>query len=371
MSTLESPRVAVLTVTYGARWHLLSQVLRAVSSEALVKRVIIVDNAASPPVRKSLKQTAALADGPGIDVITLDRNVGSAAAFARAIELARTLPDITHVFLLDDDNVPAAGSVQQLVELSGQDKAEQGAVVCALRVGRQEYEELLYDKKPQQIRANSFLGFHLAELPRKLLKARRVRKTAGGVDAGGAAREQTTNAGGAAREQNTDVRVRELVVAPYGGLLIPIHWLRTTQPPRSDLVLYGDDHDYTLRLRRAGARLLLTNAAKVHDVDASWSNASRGNSWVAAEAPAWRAYYACRNRMYLEREFVLSAWIYNSNRVAYMGVLLALALKQTGSLRQTRRVMQPLIAAIADARRGVTGLRPAYALPQGANERPG
>jgi GT2 family glycosyltransferase len=339
----------VLTVTYGPRWHLLSQVLRAVSSEPLVKRVIIVDNAASPPVRKSLEQTPALVQGPRIDVIALDRNVGSAAAFARAIELARGLPDITHVLLLDDDNVPAAGSIQQLVELSSKNGAERGAVVSALRVGRQEYEELLYHRKPQQIRANSFLGFHLAELPQKLLKSRRVKKISA----------------------VTDVRVRELVVAPYGGLLIPMHWLRTTDLPRSDLVLYGDDHEYTLRMRRAGARLLLTNAAKVHDVDASWSNTSHGNSWVSVDAPAWRAYYACRNRMYLEDEFVLSSWIYNSNRVAYMGVLLALALRQTGSLRQTRRVMQPLIDAITDARRGVTGLRPPYALPQGANERPG
>lgn len=335
-------RIAVVIVTYGKRWQLVAQVLTAIRAESALARVILVDNGATPPVAQSIADHGSDAPLPALDVVDLGQNTGSANGFARGIEAATRVEGITHVLLLDDDNVPEPGCFDALItvaQLAGNDGK---TVVSALRRGRRDYERLLRGELARQISPNSFLGFHLAELPAKIV--RRLRPAL------------------AARSSRPS-RICQLDVAPYGGLFIPVELARRVPPPRAELLLYNDDHEYTARLVKAGAKLLLTDFATVRDVDVSWNNTAR-HAWVSDQTPAWRAYYACRNRVYVERNFIDSPWMYRANRAVYLTLLRCIALQRKRSYAGVRKAMRPVVDALNDARQDVTGERVPYQLPQ-------
>ena len=192
-------RIAAVTVTYGSRWHLLQQVLEALAAEPLVNRVTVVDNGAQPPVRE-------LIDACGfehlrIEVVELGANRGSAGGFAAGIRAAREYDDCTHLLLLDDDNKPETGCVSALAHLHTLASASGPVVLSAMRKGRKEYERILAGRVHIQIRPNSFLGFHVREIPAKI-----VEKFGGQVKGGCA----------------LPSRVRQISVAPYGGLFFEI-----------------------------------------------------------------------------------------------------------------------------------------------------
>jgi len=335
-------RIAVVVVTYSERWHLLRQVLDALEAEPLVSRVVVVDNGATPPIEDLIlgeRSHSRLA----IEVIGMGRNSGSAGGYAAGIARAGGYSDCTHLFLLDDDNRPDPGCIESLVRIEALVRRDRPVVLSALRRGRVEYERLLRGEILRQIRPNSFLGFHIADLVTR--SWRRIARA------------------GRAPERHAS-HLMEISVAPYGGLFMARSVACSVEPPRADFILYGDDHDYTARLVESGARLLLTDLATLQDLDASWNEAgSRANPWIRPGAPAWRAYYAVRNRVLVERRFVDSSLGYRINRAAYLLLLFVLALKAHRSFGGARRALAPLRDGVADAEAQRLGERSDYPIP--------
>lgn len=333
--------VACVIVTYGRREHLVRQTVAAAQASPVVKRVIVVDNGCNRPVAAD-----DFAPEPPVDVIRLDSNLGSAGGFHAGITAAQRLEDVRFVLILDDDNVGEEGFLERLLALHTALGTSDNVGLCALRRHRGIYPTLLADQNAVAIRANSFLNFHLASLPSKLW--RRIARS------------------GERRPENYgEFHLRRIETAPYGGLLLPIAAVKKVSPPNKEFVLYSDDHDYSLRLMDAGVAIYLTDVGCINDAEESWDKPSTSarSALVSPNAPAWRLYYACRNRILIEKRYTTSPIAYRINRMSYVGILAIEALLAYRNLSGARKALRPLLEAIADGDAQRLGWRAEYQLP--------
>ena len=149
--------------------------------------------------------------------------------------------------------------------------------------------------------------------------------------------------------------------------MLPIAAVKKIAPPDKDFILYSDDHEYSLRLLDAGVALYLTDVGCINDAEESWDRPAKSarNALISSASPAWRIYYACRNRMLIEKRYVTNPLIYHINRLAYIGILACEALIARKSVAGLRTAMQPLLRGIADGDSRRLGPVAEYALPAG------
>ena len=93
----------VVTVTYDDRVHLLEYVLGTVLDMG-VGKVVAVDNASTPESTRRLRYLAKHSEGR-VEVLHLDKNLGSAGGFKVGLERAKALIEFEFIWLLDDDNL--------------------------------------------------------------------------------------------------------------------------------------------------------------------------------------------------------------------------------------------------------------------------
>ncbi len=297
--------MTLVTVTYGRRWHLLERVLDAAFSEG-VHRAVVIDNASLDPIATN----AAVRYGGRVSVIPMKGNRGSAPAFKRGIEHAcNGRPEF--LLLLDDDNVLAPGSLAILrdtyEELHAADPTRL-LVVLAFRPDNQ--ADIAKGSRHRVLARDAFVGFDLRQLPARLV-LRLVRPRAAAA---------------------TPAARAVLDVAPYGGMFFPPSVVDVIGLPNADLVLYGDDTEFSWRVTMRDGRLVVATGARITDVEVSWNlvptKGSGLKKWLTS-GTALSSYYALRNRVYFEthhvphsafwrrmnRAVVLAAWRYWSRKL--------------------------------------------------------
>jgi GT2 family glycosyltransferase len=328
------PTVAGATVTYGSR-HVSCLAVVARMIDAGVAPVVIIDNGSTPASAAALD--AAAAAGAGCIVVhRMPRNEGSAPAFGAAIARARDL-GTDYVWLLDDDNLPEPGALDRLLAA---DQALRAAghdltAVAPLRVP---------DGEPATI-AEVVAAERARESPRESVSF-------AGVEAGLFARRFLERVG--LRRPRRRAAGTDLAYAPYGGLLARADVLRRIGLPRADFVLYGDDLEYTSRIRAGGGRLVLVPDAVVVD--------PRGERWMPpgfevramflSTNPAL-LYYFLRNRLHRE---LGTGRRWSVPRAANGALFLVLCLGCAAATRRWRP-MRVIRRAVSDARAGRLGRR--------------
>jgi len=326
----------VVTVTYGDRWHLLEKVLQGCFSQG-VREIIVVDNASVTPI-ESLSSDLY----PGVDVIRLPRNAGSATGFKSGIE--RALQNGSdYILLLDDDNVPAPGSIAKLCTAMESSMGSHSGPVAVLgnRTHSAAGSEPGIEAKVVRLRPASFLGFHVYDIPGKVM--RRLRKHYPATDNRNASPLIKTEA------------------CTYGGLLFHRSLVNQVGLPREDFILYMDDYEFTYRLTSSGGSILLVADAGILDLEMQWNAGTRfSNSlqgWLLGEGDM-RAYYTARNRSYFEMHLQPKVpWLRRVNKGVYLA-LLRLAAWRT--CRQVR--LRLLLQAIADGENGRMGMNQEFSL---------
>jgi GT2 family glycosyltransferase len=329
----------VITVTYGQRWGLLKPVLLTLSQHhPAISNIIVVDNASRDNIPERCKE---LGD-PRITLIQLARNSGSAGGFAAGLATARG-SGAEFFWLLDDDNLPEPGCLERLLlawELLG---SEPRNVMLALRPDRREYVRAVREGLSPGIKSNSFLGFHVADVPQKILKKLRQRRTS------------ATNA-------NTSVPFMCPLIsvgyAPYGGLLLHRVWVEKVGLPNERYFTYSDDHEYASRILRAGGKIYLCATAVLRDLEPSWHIKLTGpyHPFMDPRADEGRLYYTIRNRVNLEvTNYISSPFLYRVNMFFKLGWLALgglLAFRSPAALLQR---MQLLRRAVLDGLYGRLG----------------
>jgi len=324
----------LVTVTYGDRIKYLSQLLDRALSEAGVSQAVIVNNASISDLEQLKTKW-----GRRIAVVDLASNTGSAHGYAIGIQAALAL-GAEYLWLMDDDNAPARGTVrilcQELARLSGEIGIERAAVL-GFRKSR--------TKAPYNLRRNyppssSFFGFHVMQIPQKLLS--RLNRLPAESDAS---------------NETIDVPY-----SPYGGFLAHRETFRRLGFPRTDLVLYADDWEYTLRLTRGGGKIRLIPYAGIEDLEASWNQERKPKNIFVQSlllGSDFQIYYTFRNHVWLNRNVqCASEVLYKVNKFVFLLLLSAFAV----ALRKSRR-LNLIRCAISDGEHGSLGINPNYPLP--------
>ena len=330
--------VFVVTVTYGNRFHLLKQVIDSALLEG-VSKIIVVDNNSAPESRERLKAYEEELGNEKIKVLYLDENYGSAGGYKIGLEEAYKDPNCEFIWLLDDDNYPINGSLKNLLDfwhsLKIENKEEKIALLSYRFKKEQLAREAMIRNKPELILGlkNSFLGFHIKELHRKIYRYLRRRfKLKGNIV-----------------EQESDKKFGIVPVAPYGGLFIHKNILNKIGYPNEDFYLYADDHEWSYRITRTGGKIYLILDSKIDDLELSWhvSKSAKETAFsIISKGNHYRVYYSVRNRVFFEiNNLVDNKIIYWVNIFVY---LLLISFSSTKNIKL-------LIKAVKDGYRGKLG----------------
>lgn len=330
-------KVCVVTVTYGNRFHLLKQVIDAALNEGVYK-IIVVDNNSEVESRNKLMEYEKLLNGK-IKVLYLDDNYGSAGGFKKGLEEAYNDSECEFIWLLDDDNYPMNGSLKNLLDfwhsLKIENKEEKIALLSYRFKKEQLAREAMIRNKPELILGlkNSFLGFHIKELHRKIYRYLRRRfKLKGNIV-----------------EQESDKKFGIVPVAPYGGLFIHKNILNKIGYPNEDFYLYADDHEWSYRITKIGGKIYLILDSKIDDLELSWhvSKSAKETAFsIISKGNHYRVYYSVRNRVFFEiNNLVDNKMIYWINIFVY---LLLISFSSTKNIKL-------IIKAIKDGYKGKLG----------------
>ena len=281
----------IVTVTYGNRFYLLKQVIDGALNEGVAK-VIVVDNNSETESRNKLKEYEESL-GDKIKVLYLDENTGSAGGFKRGLEEAYNDPECEFIWLLDDDNLPLEDSLKSLLDfwrsLEVENKEDKIALLSYRFKKEQMAKKAIILSKPELVlgHKNSFLGFHIKELHKKIYRYLQRRG----------------NVLNDAIEKKSNKNTGIIPVAPYGGLFIHKNILNEIGYPEKDLYLYADDHEWTYRITQAGGKIYLILDSKADDLELSWhvSKSVKETAFsIISNGHPFRVYYSVRNRVYFE-----------------------------------------------------------------------
>ena len=332
-------RVCVVAVTYGNRFNFLKQVVDAALKEGACK-VIVVDNNSEPESREKLKEYEKELGNQKIKVLYLDDNYGSAGGFKRGLKEAYNDPDCEFIWVLDDDNKPMEGALKVLLDfwnsLEKENKEERIALLSYRFKKGQVAKKAIILNKPEIIIGlkNSFLGFHIKELSKKIFRyLKRVFFD----------EKMTLN--------DKDIKFGKVPVAPYGGLFIHKKILTKIGYPDENFYLYVDDLEWSYRITKNGGKIYLIFDSKIDDIELSWNvpKESKETAFsIISKANPFRVYYSIRNRVYFEIiNLVNNRAIYWINIFTY---LLLISMISTKNLKIT-------IQAIKDGYKGNLGKR--------------
>lgn len=327
----------VVLVTYAERWTLLREVLdELLHRQAGVAAVVVVDNGSTYDLQDRL-----IAEGfDRVHVVKMESNLGSAKGFAVGIETAISHTSSTHIWLLDDDNKPAPNCLERLLCAYHALGDDPETVLLAHRKTRHEQVAALWRSRPIGARPNAFLGFHIMDLPGKLVRYTRGR----GWNA-------------QARRPTSISPMVSIAYGPYGGLLFHRSCIDRSGLPDARYFLYADDFDFTSRMVKAGAKLVLCGFCEVQDLEESWAlKGSRAPALVAKASSEMRTFYSVRNRVYWEWSTRVSARsVYFGNGILYVSGLLACGLiAERAPVALTRRV-KLISRAVSDGVHGRLG----------------
>jgi GT2 family glycosyltransferase len=270
--------------------------------------------------------------------VELESNTGSANGYAVGIQTALAW-GAEYLWLMDDDNAPAKGTLALLRQELSRLSAEVGvdrAAVSGFRASRM--------KTPGNLRRNfappsNFVGFHASQIPQKLSRFLRP-QTAGCAVAG----------------QAIDVPY-----APYGGFLAHCQVFRHIGVPKTDLVLYADDWEYTMRLTKNGGRIRLVVSAVIDELEVSWNRERKqANVFLQSLVSGTdvQVYYTFRNHVWLNRNVqCASQFIYRVNKYMFLALLSVFAI----SLRRGQR-LDLIRRAVSDGEQACLGINPNYPL---------
>src|SRR6478672_11524882 len=273
----------LVTVTYGERFDFLKSVVESAFKNGVLKILIVSNNAEI----KSLERIRALeSESKGsIDVIYLPENRGSAGGYKAGLEKAVNYSDCEFIWLLDDDNQPTPNALDELLkhykELSSTFPPHQLGLL-SIRQNREQLQRAAKIVDAYNIfpRTSSFLGFHVLDLPRKILKALRLKRPD--------------------KILQSPKSAVEIPFGPYGGLFFHKTLLQEIGYPDERFFVYADDTEFTFRLTKKSKKLFLIPSSTIQDIDDSWHIKVKGSHFeqLLLGDSDFRIYFSVRNQAY-------------------------------------------------------------------------
>jgi GT2 family glycosyltransferase len=256
--------VAAAVVTFN-RKQLLGECVQAILAQTSpVAKVLVIDNASTDGTGEHLRELGLL--DRGVQHVRLEENRGGAGGFSEAVRLGREL-DCEWLWLMDDDSEPVPDALERM------------------------------------------LGAPPASDPAVVSLAPKVEYATGGIDLN--------------QRGFFDRRLRYLPASGYSGhppigymsfvgSLVRSAAARAIDVPRAEFFVWGDDVEYSVRLRRQGEIRLVPESVILHKRQAhSYMNA-RGRFWNRVlpvemfPTPLdrfWQNLCGLRNYIWMKREY--------------------------------------------------------------------
>lgn len=265
-------RVGVVTVTYGKRFHFLSKVAEAVMKDPHVVRFVIVDNGSH---NKEAIESLANVYGEKVVILREDKNLGPAGGFAKGFEYVRSLL-CDYVFVLDDDSVPEDGAISYFLSHL-QTFKHKNVVLVGNRVTIPGSQAVFFESIPLRPFTGTFFEVFSFE------KFSHFIRLLTGKDSRSFAKEK----------KPLQMVANESFV--YGGSFLPIEAVRSAPLPDKNLVLYGDDIEYSWGVKRLGYESYVCYTPKIYDIEMSFGEGSQAVGLFDPKVPHFKMYYRIRN----------------------------------------------------------------------------
>ena len=261
-------RVVAAVVTYN-RKQLLVECLRGILAQTHpVERLIVLDNGSTDGTEHALRE-AGILERPEVTWLPLGGNLGGAGGFARAVEAGRGT-GADWIWLMDDDSEPPPDSLERL--LSAPPAADPRTVALCSKV--------VYGDGVT-IDANQRGHFRRRLLP---LPEREYRPG----------------------------HHPSLGFLSFVGSLVRADAARSTELPRADFFVWGDDVEYSFRLRELGEIRLVPESLILHKrVTHSfenrrsrfWNRVLPGEFWPTPLERFWQNLCGLRNYIWTKRTY--------------------------------------------------------------------
>lgn len=329
----------LITVTYGSRAMYVEQMLHQAALEG-VSTLVVVDNGSGPENAAALLSLQEKHGTVQVHIIRHEKNLGSARGFGAGIQYAVQHLHYEYLWLLDDDNLPATGTLASLISFyESKPKSDAPiALQCMRKPGMQRVQDVVILQP-----ANNFMNFHLSKVWGKV--AERIGRKADKEDSA------------------TGIEAPiQIVAAPYGGFFMNKACQHSIGLPDEAFVLYMDDFEYTHRIIKQGGSIWLLPHCAVHDVEVSYHMETERKSLlyhsILDAKHDFRVYYSSRNTIFFyEKTYpVNNSFMYALNDMVFMSFITLAAI-----LRGKTARLALMKQAIRDARNGKMG--PAIPLP--------
>ena len=210
--------VCAVVLTFN-RKALLAGCLRALLGQTTTPdHVIVVDNASTDGTQEALAAAGLL---ERVEYARLERNLGSSGGFHRGVARARE-GDWDWVWIMDDDCEPLPDALERLLSSPAADDPANAVLAPAVLDGDGTIEA--------RVQRGFFKG-RLRPLP---------------------------------REAYVTGATPEVDYVSFVGMLVRGSCVRASEPPKADFFIWGDDLEYSIRLRRCGAIRVVADASIVH-----------------------------------------------------------------------------------------------------------
>lgn len=244
--------ITAVVVTFNRR-KLLANCIAALQAQTRAPdRILIIDNASTDDTAEWI-QGSGLLQQPALRYLRMDSNLGGAGGFARGLETA-TREGADWVWMMDDDAEPQPDALEQLAAVA----TEPGNLYGSLAVNGADicWRTVLRDSGQAVTRA--------ADVP-----------AAAAVD-----------------------------FIPFLGILVHRDMVARIGLPDAGFFIAADDLEYSMRARRAGARVIIAGRSRItHPKAQHYEARLPGRTLYCLRLPPWKRYYDTRNRLLIAREY--------------------------------------------------------------------
>jgi GT2 family glycosyltransferase len=270
-STMENVKVTVVTVVYGSRWPLLKQVADACLQDSRYTTFIIVDNGCADA---SAMDAFAASYGERIVILRQEKNIGYSGAISQGLTRARET-DCDYVFVLDDDSVPEVGAIDHFLKNLAM-FGDRKVILVGNRVDVPGNRDIftarpLHDAPP---RGTLFEVFSFRKLINAVKLVLRIEP----------------------RSDHPFIPIVPTEAFVTGGTFLPIDVVRTVDVPDASMFIYGEDLDYSWRIRRLGYQSYACARPIIRDLDMTFPEyGDHIFGLFNPKTPAYKVYYRMRN----------------------------------------------------------------------------
>ena len=296
--------ITIVLVTYN-RINDLKKTLKCYSEQTLQPScIVVVNNASKDETEVFLEEWKNEKESFEKVVINSSRNLGGAGGFALGIKEALH-KDCEYVFISDDDAYPEINMLESLA--SGvQEKMDSNIVAFCTTVINNGRIDVMHRRK-----AITKYGFMIKDNP--------------------------------IEENEYHKQYFDLDYLTFVGSLIKKDVIEKVGLPRDDYFIREDDAEYSLRLRKEGSIVCITNSIMHHDTGFS--------------SKEWLDYYTIRNNLNNVNMYFGKSYLFYAKLIWYIKRCSILAKFLKGRSDRYRSMCKD---AIKDAKNGVTGFNQLY-----------